>query len=328
MRVNQTYRSLLDKSVNSMLSAIEIYNKPNFSYREETFAILATNAIELLFKAQLLKVCSYQMKHLYLMEPVQNKDGKPHKTRKKPKLSRSKNPATIGLFEVIKKLESKGFKITKNHFSSIEALIELRDNAIHFHNEHLISKEIQEVGFATIKNYMHIIKKWGIEIDLSAYNFYLMPLAYVDSKIVTNGLITDEVKNYMGFVKSKIDTQDADDKDFDIAISIDINFSKSNSFEGIGFKFDANGVPISVTEEDIRKRFPLTYDEVRLQAKKRYTDFKQNQDFHQLMRKIKSNDKLYHERKLEPENPKSLKKPWYSSNIWQELDNHYTRSKS
>jgi len=50
MRINQTYRSLLDKSVNSMLSAIEIYNKPNFSYREETFAILATNAIELLFK--------------------------------------------------------------------------------------------------------------------------------------------------------------------------------------------------------------------------------------------------------------------------------------
>lgn len=327
MRVNQTYRSLLDKSVNSMLSAIEIYNKPNFSYREETFAILATNAIELLLKAQLLRVCAYKIKHLYVMEPVIKKDGTAHKIRKKPKLNRSKNPTTIGLFEVIKKLESKGFKITKNHFSSIEALVELRDNAIHFHNEQLISKEIQEIGFATIKNYMHIVKKWGLEIDLSTYNFYLMPLAYVDSKIVTNGLITEEVKNYMGFVKSKIDTQDTDDKDFDIAISIDINFSKSNSFEGIGFKFDANGVPISVTEEDIRKRFPLTYDEVRLQAKKRYTDFKQNQDFHQLMRKIKTNDKLYHERKLEPENPKSLKKPWYSSNIWQVLDEHYTRKK-
>ncbi len=50
----------------------------------------------------------------------------------------------------------------------------------------------------------------------------------------------------MGFVKSKIDTQDTDDKDFDIAISIDINFSKSNSFEGIGFKFDAKGVTIRV----------------------------------------------------------------------------------
>lgn len=327
MRINQTYRSLLDKSVNSMLSAIEIYNKPNFSYREETFAILATNAIELLFKAQLLRVCSYKIKHLFVMEPVIKKDGTAHKIRKKPKLNRSKNPTTIGLFDVLKKLELKGYRITKNHFSSIEALVELRDNAIHFHNEQLISKEIQEIGFATIKNYMHIIKKWDLEIDLSTYNFYLMPLAYIDSKVVTDGLITDEVKNYMGFVKSKIDTQDADDKDFDIAISIDINFSKSNSFEGIGFKYDPNGVPINVTEEDIRKRFPLTYDEVRLQAKEKYSDFKQNKDFNKLMRKIKTNDKLYHERKLEPENPKSLKKPWYSSNIWQVLDEHYTRKK-
>lgn len=327
MRVNQTYRSLLDKSVNSMLSAIEIYNKPNFSYREETFAILATNAIELLFKAQLLRVCSYKIKHLFVMEPVIKKDGTAHKIRKKPKLNRSKNPTTIGLFDVLKKLELKGYRITKNHFSSIEALVELRDNAIHFHNEQLISKEIQEIGFATIKNYMHIIKKWDLEIDLSTYNFYLMPLAYVDSKVVTDGLITDEVKNYMGFVKSKFDTQDADDKDFVIAISIDINFSKSNSFEGIGFKYYPNGVPINVTEEDIRKRFPLTYDEVRLQAKEKYSDFKQNKDFNKLMRKIKTNDKLYHERKLEPENPKSLKKPWYSSNIWQVLDEHYTRKK-
>ena len=82
-----------------------------------------------------------------------------------------------------------------------------------------------------------------------------------------------------------------------------------------------------MTEEDIRKRFPLTYDEVRLQAKEKYSDFKQNKDFNKLMRKIKTNDKLYHERKLEPENPKSLKKPWYSSNIWQVLDEYYTRKK-
>jgi len=323
MRVNQTYRSLFDKSVNSMLSAIEIYNKPSFFYREETFAILATNAIELLFKAQLLKVCSYHMKHLYVMEAVTNKDGTPHKTRKKPKLNRSKNPTTIGLFDVLKKLEVKGYKITKNHFSSIEALIELRDNAIHFHNEKFISKEIQELGFATIKNYMHIIKKWGLEIDLSTYNFYLMPLAYIDSRVVSDGLITDEVKNYLAFVKAKIDAQDSNDKDFDIAISIDINFSKSNSFEGIGFKYDPDGVPITITEEDIRSRFPLTSNALRLEAKKRYSDFKQNQNFNDIMRKIKTNNKLYHERKLDPQNPKSQKKPFYSSNIWQELDKYF-----
>lgn len=327
MRVNQTYRSLLDKSVNSMLSAIEIYNKPNFSYREETFAILATNAIELLFKAQLLKASAYQMKGLYVMEPVIKKDGTPHRIRKKPKLSRSKNPMTMGLFEVVKQLSGKGFQITENHISSIEALVELRDNAIHFHNEKHISKEIQELGFATIKNYIHIIKKWGLDVNLSDYNFYLMPLAYIDSKMVTEGLVTDEVKNYLSFVKSKIEAQDKHDEEYDIAISIDINFSKSNSFEGIDFKYGKDGVTINVSEEDIRKKFPLTYKDVGVKAKSRYSDFKQNHTYNLIMRKIKDDDKLYHERKLDPENPRSLKKGYFSSNIWKEMDKNYSKIK-
>ena len=33
MKKNPTYESLIDKSIGSMLSAIEIYNKPDFKYR-------------------------------------------------------------------------------------------------------------------------------------------------------------------------------------------------------------------------------------------------------------------------------------------------------
>lgn len=102
MKINKTYRSLLDKSINSMLSAIEIYNKPNFSYREEAFAILAVNAGELVLKAYLLKKCSYKISVLYVMEPVLKKNGE-KSIRKKPRLNRANNPMTIGLFEVIKK---------------------------------------------------------------------------------------------------------------------------------------------------------------------------------------------------------------------------------
>ena len=61
MRINPTYRALLDKSVDSMLSAIEIYNKPNFKYREGTSAVLAINAWELLLKAYILKVNRYKL---------------------------------------------------------------------------------------------------------------------------------------------------------------------------------------------------------------------------------------------------------------------------
>lgn len=325
MKINKTYRSLLDKSINSMLSAIEIYNKPNFSYREETFTILAINSWELLFKAQLLKLSGYNMKSLYVMEPVLTVDGKLHKRNKKPKLGKSKNPITLGLFDVLKKLEIKGCKLTRNHLCSIDSLIELRDTSVHFYNEKSISKEIQELGFACIKNYMHIIKKWELEIDLSTYNFYLMPLAYVDSKIISTGAITGEVKNYLEFVKNEVDKKDKSDEDFDIAISIEINFSKSNSFESLGFKYDPNGLSINITEQDIRQKFPLTYGEVCKKSKKRYENFKQGNNFNIIMRNIKKDKKLFHERRLDTENPKSAKQGYYSSNIWKELDNEFEK---
>ncbi len=322
MKKNKTYRSLLNKSINSMLSAIEIYNKPNFSYREETFAILAVNAWELILKAYLLKKCSYKMENLYVMEPVIKVNGE-KSTRRKPKLNRANNPMTIGLFEVIKKIEEKGTKISDNLISSIESLVELRDNAIHFHNEREISKELQELGFACIKNYMNIIKHWSLEIDLSSYNFYLMPLAYVDSKIQASSITTEEVKKYIDFVKNKVNR--TTDDDFTIAISIDIQFNKSNSFDAIGMRHAHDGIPIKLSEEDIRNRYPLTTKELKDKAKNRYLDFKQDKKFNSLMKGLKSNDKLCYVRELDPGNVKKKKKTFYSTNVWQEFDKHYNK---
>lgn len=322
MKVNRTYRSLLDKSINSMLSAIEIYNKPNFSYREETFAILAVNSWELILKAYLLKISSYKMNNLYVMEPVLKKNGE-KSTRKKPKLNRAENPMTIGLFEVIKKIEEKGTPISENIKNSIESLVELRDNAIHFHNEKEISKELQELGFGCIKNYMNLIKLWQIEIDLSCYNFYLMPLAYVDSKVEATSITTEEVKKYIDFVKNKV--SNTTDDEYTIAISIDIQFNKSNSFDSIGMRYAEDGIPVTLTEEDIRNRFPMTTKQLTDSAKKRYSDFKQDRKFNNLMKTIKENEKLCYIRQLDPENEKSNKKPFYGTNIWKELDKHYNK---
>ena len=64
MKVNKTYRSLLDKSIGSMLSAIEIYNKPAFHNREEVFAILAVNSWELLLKAQWLRLNRFNIRSI------------------------------------------------------------------------------------------------------------------------------------------------------------------------------------------------------------------------------------------------------------------------
>ena len=47
-------KKLIEKAIAATVSAIEIYNKPDFRYRSETFCILAINGWELLFKAKWL----------------------------------------------------------------------------------------------------------------------------------------------------------------------------------------------------------------------------------------------------------------------------------
>jgi hypothetical protein len=320
MKINKTYRSLLDKSINSMLSAIEIYNKPNFSYREETFAILSVNSWELLLKAILLKQHKYKLRSLYKLSYKKKQNGEDSKL-KTPSLNRAGNPKTITINETIIGLEKEGFALNEILKKSIIALIELRDNAIHFYNEKEISKEMQELGFACIKNYMNFIKINHIEIDLSNYNFYLMPLAYIDSKIDANAILTEEANNYMKFVKNQV-ASSSPNEDYDIAISIDVNFKKSNSFDGVSMKFEKNGIPITVTEENIRNNFPLEYKDIKEQGKKRYTNYKMGKTFNAIMKDIKGNAKLHYRRMLNPNSTskKPMGQSFYSTNIWQVLD--------
>lgn len=322
MKVNKTYRSLLDKSIASMLAAIEIYNKPNFTYREDSFAILCVNAWELLLKAVFLRQNRYKMYSLYELVPKKKKDNTNSKL-KEPVTNRAGNPKTLSIEKIIKLL--KPSKIVDNNlYENIYALIELRDNAIHFINTEPITIQIQELGFATIKNYITFIKNNGIDIDFSKYNFYLMPLAYVDSKIEAEAALTEETKNYMDLIKHSIERKDEDD-DYDIAISIDINFKKGSSFDALGFKYDDNGVPVMVREEDIKKRYPLSYKDIWTKCMTRYSDFKKNKRFNEIMKRIQANEKLTHTRKLDADNPKTVKQMFYSTNIWKELDKEYTK---
>jgi putative uncharacterized protein (fragment) len=323
MKINKTYRSLLDKSIASMLSAIELYNKPNFQYREETFAILVVNAWELLLKAIILRQNRYKLRSLYVLKHCINKDGTKSTTRKYVDKNRSGNPKTISIMETLSILDNKKYLPT-NLRDNIEALIELRDNSIHFANMDDISRQIQELGFACIKNYITLIKEKKIEIDMSNYNFYLMPLAYVSSNMVSESVLTEETKNYLTLVKSKIAKEESD-QNYDIAITIDIDFKKGSSFDGLGFTYDKDGIKVALTEENIRKRYPWDNAELIRRCKMRYSDFIQNKNWNAQRNEIKNDAKLYRVRLLDPGNPKSAKKGFYSTNVFSYLDSYYTK---
>ena len=305
-----------------MLAAIEIYNKPNFAYREDSFAILSVNAWELLLKAIYLRQNRYKMYSLYELVPKKKKDGTSSKM-KVPVQNRTGNPKTLSIDKIIELLKPSKV-VDHNLYENIYALIELRDNAIHFINTESITIQIQELGFATIKNYLTFIKNNDIDIDFSKYNFYLMPLAYVDSKMEAEAALTEETKNYIDLIKRSIERKD-EEGDYDIAISIDINFKKGSSFDALGFKYDEVGVPVMIREEDIKKRFPLSYKDIWTKCKTRYSDFKKNNRFNGIMKRIQANEKLTHTRKLDADNPKTVKQMFYSTNIWKELDKEYTK---
>lgn len=98
------FAHLLEKSVHAALSAIEIYNKPDFKYRVESFSILMVNAWELLLKARILQESKNNLKSIYVIDSNKTrKDGKPFKYPKF-KTSRSGNFLTIDITNAIKLL--------------------------------------------------------------------------------------------------------------------------------------------------------------------------------------------------------------------------------
>ena len=93
------------------MSAIEIYNKPDFKYREETFSILAINSWELLLKAKWLKIHKHSVKSLYVTEKKLKPNGEPYKYPK-VKLTACGNPFTHGLDRLAKSGYSVWFFVT------------------------------------------------------------------------------------------------------------------------------------------------------------------------------------------------------------------------
>lgn len=160
------YKQLVDKSVAAALAAIEVYNKPDFRYREESFVILLINAWELLLKAKILKDSKNRLSSLYIYYGTNN-----HKIKR----SRTGNPMTIELFVAMQRL-SLDPVVTAN----LAALVDIRDTAIHFHNEDGVRYAVYTLGVAALRNYHHLAKEWFTK-NLAEYHFYILPIGFSHS---------------------------------------------------------------------------------------------------------------------------------------------------
>lgn len=318
--------TLAEKSLAAMISAIEIYNKPDFKYREETFSVLCVNAWELLIKAYWLKQNKNKLKSLYVYEHKNNKDGSASK-KNTVKLTRSGNPFTHNMEHLAGKLvDSKDLDAAA--WDNLKAIIEIRDSAIHFYNKNgIFAIRLQEVGSASVKNYVTAIKTWFI-VDMSIYNFFLMPLSFVTAPQSVDGItLSREEQNIIKYI-DKLESAYTSDRPYSVTVNFNITFSKSKVREALNVQLtnDPTATKVIWTEQDIDAKYRYEYADLVAQCRNRYTDFKVNDKFHEARKPLEGNIKYSTIRYLNKANPdKTPSKRYYSESVLTVFDAIYTK---
>ncbi|HEU5076808.1 MAG TPA: DUF3644 domain-containing protein, partial [Polyangiaceae bacterium] len=153
-----SYRALLSNAVAAMSAAIEIYNKPNFTYREECFTILQVNAWELVLKALLSK----NRRRIYYKKVR----GQPYRTLSvSDALTRSEKlfPSAVA------------FKPTAEN---LRLLIGYRDSAVHFYNRPGFEALIYALAQTSIVNFRDLVSA-AFDRDISKeITVSLLPLSF------------------------------------------------------------------------------------------------------------------------------------------------------
>jgi len=303
---------LVEKSLHAALSAIEVYNKPDFKYRVEAFAILMVNAWELLLKAKVAKDNGEQESSLH----QKHKDGT-------TPLSRSGNPRTITIGEAMDKVN-----LDQTLADNLFGLIELRDNAIHLLNDsHLLNVKTLEVGTASLRSYLEMGKDW-FGMNLSRYNFYLMPMSFFHPHEMQSYSInqeTEQHRNLLRYITTLEEKHEADEvQTHNISLHLETKFVKSklryapDDPNAISFKVDA--------EESFQKKYTWSYKDHLVPAlSKRYADFKVDKKFLALKKQFEVDEVYSKERHLDWNKPKGQAKRYYCPNILKEFDKHYTK---
>jgi len=326
-RVSRAIR-LLRNAEAALLSAIEIYNKPTFAYREETFAILAINAWELLLKAKVLHEHSNRSSSLRVYYFKKTATGR---ASKKPsiKTNRAGNELTIGIHECILTLEKKNVTIAAAIKLNLYALIEIRDNAIHYINAGpQLAKTVLEVGTASVQNFIELAKRW-FKLDLSHYGLYLMPIGFVAGSKATAVFLSASERRVLNYISKLVLKPEATDQsDFSVALDVKISMDKGTDPNATKMSISSapGGIPVALSDTDFHKLYKWDYDEMTEKLKSRYSDFKSNNAYHMHRKKIIAKaPQLMSRRYLNPITKSGGHKDWYHPDILAEFDKVYSK---
>ena len=315
--MNKLSLRIASKSLDASLSALEIYNKPVFNYREESFSILMVNAFELLFKAKIIKDNGDDLKSLYVYYYPKKKNGSTSK-QKVIKRNRINQPFTKDINNCIIELSE---LLSSNLINNINLLVEIRDNSIHLLNNNYIKNKLYEVSSGSIRNYVKLFNEWFPEIDTTKFNFFITPLNF------DNTLINYDVANLNIAQKSFLSYLDiaaasSSEKDqYELFVKVNVKFEKTNKNDAILVKYASEGKKINVelTEDMFKEMYPFDYSQIIKKIKDKQPGIKINSKFNIVKKEMQKKEHCCKARYLDFVNKKGTNKIYYNSNFVSEF---------
>jgi hypothetical protein len=222
-------------------------------------------------------------------------------------------------------------KIDHHCIANIEALVDIRDSAVHFiNNDPLLRRKLTEISLAAVRNYVIAAQSW-FDVSFSDLNIASIPISFDLDQSQVDAVAkksSDVVTKFLAHMQRVEDDLVKASSDYAFTVRVDFDIIKKKDEAAVRAAVVASAdadLMIAVEGDKVPSGFTWTYEELIMKLKERYSDFKQNGQFHSLMRAVKANTKLCYERYLDPVNKKGGKKAFFNPNALKEFDTHYTR---
>lgn len=281
-----------------------------------------------MLKAKILFDSKNKLNAIYKYETRETKRGRRSK-KKYIVRNRAGNPQTIGFWQAFTYLEENDSVLDSLAKSNLETLAEVRNNAVHFvNNDELLQKRVFELSAANVTNYISLVGLWFDE-TLDSYNLHMLPLGFLQNREnISATVMSKKEENVIAFLEMAAASSTAKDSEFCVMLDVAVKMTKRDSLNTVEMarSKDEHITKVLLTEEDIRDRYPWDYRQLSDRLKSRYTDFKENAKYHKIRATLQDDQRYAHVRLLDMENPSSGRKTYFSPNITNEFDKHYTRN--
>jgi hypothetical protein len=262
---------------------------------------------------------------------------------------------TISLSKALTYVNEDINKSKKNKFTAIQenlfSIEEYRNQIAHFY-----CSDIEPCIFSLVArcalNFVQFIKEFFGKDIINDEGLFIMPIgfklpfnpeeffstkstaysasketkAFLDKIIKQITTLKDngiEDSIVLGFDVYLNNVKKPNNSDLLVQISKEPDIPKINLEKKVTLTDDPNAQKVSLTDEELRKLFPLTYKNVLSWCKENISNFKQAKKFNDIMKKVKDNKSLRYERKLDPYSAKTPVQNFYSNLVLEYIKKEY-----